>query len=332
MNLLKKIYPESVPVILDGGEALSVLDSLDVPSTEYGQVIVVDGSVAYMTSDVKNTLVSMNISNPSSISILDSISITGASGLAISGTVAYVTDTGGNRLVSVNISNPSSMSILGTFTSANTNGARAIAISGTVAVLGCSGKVTTINISNPSSMSEMDTAAYYASDPSYFAAMNGTVACITVNDSLYTVDVSDPYNISVLDRISSSINNDNRDICIVKDIAFVIGTAGGCLAAFDISDPSNLKTAGYLYGFNIGGLTARTMDISGNMAYVAMGGNPVRVWSVYISDPANMVVVDTLDITYPEYVYLPNGSLEVGGNALLLSSWGAGIVKSIDIS
>jgi len=92
-----------------------------------------EGTIAYVVSFTADSITAVDISNPSALSELDSLSsanLDGAGGVALDLTnqVAYVACATADSITAVDISNPSALSELDSLSSANLDGANIVAL------------------------------------------------------------------------------------------------------------------------------------------------------------------------------------------------------------
>ncbi len=130
---------------------LIYLSSVDVGGRCYGVVVDKTEDVAYVS--VSNAVKSIDVANPSSMSVLHTLSINGSGkGLAIKGDVLYTT--GSENFTSIDISTPSLMVELDNISSANWQGEGALVLSGDVAfrVSDTSDTLASWDISDPDNL------------------------------------------------------------------------------------------------------------------------------------------------------------------------------------
>ena len=127
--------------------------------------------VAYVTSQAKDSIISIDISNPSNLVRLDSftsVNLNAAQGVVLDLTnqVAYVASFNADSVTAIDISDPNNLAELDSFTSASLDGADSIAVdvanqvAYVITTLGALSSapdsITSIDISNPSSLAELD--------------------------------------------------------------------------------------------------------------------------------------------------------------------------------
>jgi len=182
-----------------------------------GIVIDVTNQIAYVASQTKNTIRSYDISNPSSITLDDTITLSGHRPikmvLDLQNDVLYAAcRTAGQGLISIDISNPSSMSELD-FISTNMDGCRDITIDFEEEVVyltdssgsSLEGAVISVDVSNPSAMVQLDRIAPFSGERLQNITMdifNKVVYVADFNDaSIHAIDVSDPSSMNETDRL-----------------------------------------------------------------------------------------------------------------------------------
>jgi hypothetical protein len=220
-----------------------VSDSLTWPTTGFVRDIAISGNHAFAL--VGNSLVSINISDPTNLTIVDTLANVGGelsspNAITISGTVAYVV---GSGIATFDISNPASLALMDyLFLAATTNG---VAVSGNHAFI-ClaSDFVSSINVSNPNSLSYVTDISTGINDPRGIA-ISGTVAYVanTANDSLTSINIANPASLAFLDDIVLATDlNEAWDVKVSGAFAYVTSAVAtnGWVTAIDISNPAAL--------------------------------------------------------------------------------------------
>src|SRR5690606_30483359 len=203
---------------------LTILGTYTNVGFSFNEEIVVNsaGTVAFLGGQTSNQVSAVDVSNPASMSILDSISsstqLDNARGMALdeANGVLYVCSWDDDMITSIDVSDPGDLSVLDTVTSADLDQARRCLLVGDVlfvtAGAAAAGRVTAVDVSDPSDLSVISTTGTVASldagygmdyDPEqqrlYVAAIN--------SGALTVIDVSNPASMSVLGAYSNSAHS-----------------------------------------------------------------------------------------------------------------------------
>jgi len=182
--------------------------------------VALDLSTDTLYVGVYDAIVSYDVSNPSSISRLQSFS-TGyynhyGIGLDTTNNVAYVSSYSGDRILSVGISNPSSMSLLDNYTQTELDGAYGVSLDLDNDVAYVAGEreqsVVSVNISNSSNMSGLgtlkDTTNFAYVNRTAIDVANSVLYVVAANaDALSSIDISSPSSLSILDTFTFPTEN-----------------------------------------------------------------------------------------------------------------------------
>ncbi|CAE7655749.1 unnamed protein product [Symbiodinium sp. CCMP2592] len=244
----------------------------------------------------QGVLTAVNISNPSSLSIADSIQnsvqLNGAHGVAVSGDYAYVAAVHNDGLAVVNVSDTLNLALTGAFEDSNSpfsalDGVSDVAVTADFAfVVGKSHhSFAVVNITDLRSM----TIAGAIQDPvrleeATSVAIGGNYAFVTSsqNFSLTAINIEDPSHPVIVSSVHDYQLVLASEVALHGNFAVVRSSRG--LTTINVTDPTNLEIVGQipldvrseLLG-DVRGLT-----ISGDYAYVT---NSRGLAVVNISDP-----------------------------------------------
>ena len=189
--------------------------------------------VAYVTSQAKDSIISIDISNPSNLVRLDSftsVNLNAAQGVVLDLTnqVAYVVSSVSDSITSIDISNPFNLVELDSFTSASLDGATnlAVDVANQVAYVASfnADSVTAIDISDPNNLAELDSftsasldgadsiAVDVANQVAYVITTLGALS--SAPDSITSIDISNPSSLAELDSLSSATLRNARGIAL----------------------------------------------------------------------------------------------------------------------
>jgi hypothetical protein len=234
--------------------------------------------VAFVANNSANSsLTAINITDPSSLSELSSLIISGSNSQAVflddTNKIAYLL--GFYSLYSIDISNPSSMSLLGTLALPASNFFRNIDVDLTnnvAYVVAQAGLLVSIDISNPSSMVQLSTHTAGISS-SYEIKIDTTnnVAYIGCGSAevLAAVNISNPSSMSFISSISSTLfqNTPKIELDITNNRLYIISSSRNSLGLVNISNPSSMSVTTYRDGLI--GIRGLGLDIAGNYVFVA---------------------------------------------------------------
>ncbi|SFP02217.1 immunoglobulin-like domain-containing protein [Hydrogenimonas thermophila] len=248
-----------------------------------------DGTKAYI-ADGANGLQIIDISDPTNISIINSINTSDASAIALSsdGAKAYVAD-GTNGLQIIDISDPANLSIIGNIDLPGNLSGIALSSDGNKAYLtNTVNGLQIIDISdptNPSIISSIDTehalAIALSSDGAKAYLADGA-------NGLQIIDISDPANLSIIGSVNT---NDTYAVALSSDGTKAYLADGSNLRIVDVSNAANPAIIGNINALSY--ITAIALS-SDNIAYLADGNN-LRI--VDISNAANPVEIKNISMS-----------------------------------
>lgn len=220
----------------------SMAANVDLPGNTNGLKVATQGNYAYIIqSGSSNNFAVIDISNPSSPSLLATLTLAGSvSNIAVSGNYAYIAASNNNEeLQIVNISNPSSPTIAGFYNAPGTANGLGIFVSGSYAYLvraanGGNNELVIVNVSNPASptlvggysnnvnMNEVYVYGNYA----YITSSSDTQEMLIINTSNKTAPVlAGSVNLpGTNDAISIVGYNGNRILISQANILYAYNT------------------------------------------------------------------------------------------------------------
>ena len=226
------------------GPTCPVSSSVEWPTSGFVNDIAISGNYAYVLLSAANSLVSVDISDPTNMTIADTLSIVGEHNnpkkIAISGTTAVVV---GNGVSTYDISDPASLALLDyLFLASTVNG---VAISGNYAfVCLASDFVSSIDITDTSNIAYETDVSTSINDP-HGIAISGNYAFVanTANDSITSIDITDPTAMAYEDDLVLATDlNEAWALAISGNYAYVTAATAtnGWVTAIDISNPAAL--------------------------------------------------------------------------------------------
>lgn len=253
--------PSSMSVLdtlVDAGEAFDTGTPLPFEDVAVDSV----NQVAYASLG-SQTIISYDISDPSSISELDNLDAGGGSGaglaLDVAGGLAYMTAYDNDSISKINISTPSAMVDLGEEKTTNLRDATDVVL---------------------------DVANNYA-----YVSLYGGNGVASVNTSTMTFVDSVTSTADLEDSAALSID-------LTTDHVYVASYLDDCITSVDISNPASLSIAGTLSNSNLDRATDIDIDVDNQVAYVVSenGDSFCTISSIDISTPTSMSQLDTLNL------------------------------------
>ncbi len=280
----------SLTADVQGGVGTVGLDSSAAGSVATGnnpRSAAVSGSFAYVVNQSANTLQVIDISNPTSPTVVGSVA-TGSNpySVAVSGSFAYVVNQSSNTLQVIDISNPASPTVVGSV--ATGSNPRSVAVSGSFAyvVNQFSHVLQVFNISNPATPVLAGSVAT-GSQP-FSVAVSGSFAYV-VNYNSNTLQVFNISNSST-PTLAGSITTGSlpQSVAVSGSFAYVVNYGSQTLQVFNISNSSAPTLAGSITT----GSLPQSVAVSGSFAYVVNFSGTLQV--VNISNPTTPVLAGTI--------------------------------------
>ena len=328
-------------IILSGGSFSQTIGDLELvgkitDSTNLDGAIdvAVKGKYAYVLAQNNQSLVIIDISNPSSPQIVGSVSdslLAGARRIKISGNYAYVGTTN-SKLTIVDISNPTSPQVVSSVNLGSgekfTGG---LYVSGKYVYTGpfnCYFSV--VDVEDPSSPKII--ATYYGAEVCEISDMwvSGNYAYLTnhVFNSIVVIDISNPASPIKAGSVSSHFPHPSGLYLSGKYLYVVSeydGSEGQGLEIWDVSNPSSLSLVSYLSHPLLD--NCRSIEVKGDYAYISSYDED-RIVVVDVSDPSNPQVVKSFShssIDGPE-------GFDISGRYLYLANFESDTLAITDIS
>jgi hypothetical protein len=264
------------------------LSQIAIPG--YANNVDVSGAYAYVAAGSTGLQV-VNVSNPSSPSIVSSRDTAGnANDVRVVGGFAYIAD-GTNGLVIVNVANPLAPSIVGTV---DTPGeAVDVFVAGNFAYIADSASGLSIaNITNPTAPILVSTTATGGIALGVAVRQNLAVVVSDNTNTLRTFDITNPS--SPVAQGSLTLAGSLKDVSINGDIAAVAAFTGGTHFV-DLTNPASPIRRGGLSGQAPSGFVPRDVEFGGSFAVYAEQLFPNAVPFVDYSDLANPALRGVID-------------------------------------
>lgn len=277
-------------------------------------------------SRANNTIVVFDISDPTSPSqtgyITDATNIVNARDGLVGMKGSYVFYAGGDRFLTIDMSDPASPSIVNVLTDASFSNHASAAMIGDFVYLQ-SETLIVVDVSDPLAPALRGSVGH-ANWPStdwniYPTVVDSSTLAVTCDDtdSLTIVDVSDPDSPTVSGSKTDIDLDRAHGVCAEPGYAYVASYQRDKIAAWDISDPTNITKISEAASMQ----TVRRPQIEGDLVAVARQfDNAISL--VDVSDPINIAIlgteVDSTDLNEPincaiygDYVFSGNDSLAV---------------------
>jgi hypothetical protein len=230
----------------------------------YVSSVTIEGGRAYLAGGFSTQI--LDISIPQNPVLIGSLPIA-TYGIDVVGNIVYTT---GDALTAFSVSNPQNPILLGSFESYS-DYARNVKVSDSIAYVadGIYG-LQFIDVSEPNN--DQLLGHYSTSNaPMYITGVGNTVYLATGESGLQIVDVTNPHNPQLLSTYNTMY--DATSVKIVDNIAYV-----GENHVVQLVDISNPHSPSYINTCWSG--TVLSIDVSGNVIYVAVGEDGVQTFSV----------------------------------------------------
>jgi hypothetical protein len=278
--------------------------SLDIASTNDGVKVQVSGNYAYLIrADGTPDFAVIDISNPSSPSLVGSLSLTGIpQNLFVSGNYAYVSSSDGTgELKIINISSPSAPSLVGTYNAPGTTAGSGLYVVNTTAYLlkqndTKNNEFFVVNVATPSSPTLIGSLNLGATD--YELAVSGNYAFLASSNNsqeLQVVSIATPSAPSLAGSLNLSGNTDATTIALMGTVALV--GQGTNFYTVDISTPTSPAILGSLGLVNVVNDIALNLGNGGATAFLATSNSAGEFVSVNVSNTASPAILGQFDVT-----------------------------------
>lgn len=181
---------------------VSTIDPLDYAFLYGARDVAVAGNYAYVTAATASAMAVVDISNPAAMTLAGFVQhatqLNLPRGLCVVGNYAYVTSFSGDSLTVIDVSTPTSPAIVGFVTSANLNGAQAVAVQGNYAYVTASAaspaRLTVVDISTPASPTVVGSVSDSTLAGAAGVVVSGNYAYVAAptNDRVTVINVTTP--------------------------------------------------------------------------------------------------------------------------------------------
>jgi hypothetical protein len=267
--------------------------------------VFIDGTKAYVISEVEDSLSIFDVSNPANITELGTISHTGVGGIAttmddptdvyVLDNKAYVTASEDSSLSIFDVSDPSNITELGTIddpsqSSANNYDMRlasevVVKSNHAFVISGSSSTITVFDVSNPASITAVGTDEGF--DGVSISACIEEIVLIdnqlwgNCNSGIAIYDISNPSNLSLVNQVTG-VGSFGGGFATDGTHAVTLSGSNndGRMSVFDVSDVNNISLLETLRSTSEGGTVKNLSSPSG----VAIDGNEVFIISGGVSN------------------------------------------------
>lgn len=303
-----------------GTDGLRILDISDpsnpraVGQYDPGSVYTVEVSGKYAYIHASTGFQILDISNPSSITLLSTMGLGGLGRqIAISGKYAYLCRTS-NSMAIIDISNPSLPRLATTYAGGNPVG---ISISGKYAYVADNANgLTILDVSNPEAPSYVSSYAPGGNANSVY--VSGGNVYISIAGNLNIIDVSNPA--LPVGLSTTSIDTASPGVKVYGKYAYVAGSTFG----LRVVDVSSSTAARVISSYDTGSQVANAVTVVGKFAYVSYGANGLHVVNLGGADinAAKIGAIESNNLTIWENANIGNNvfvknNLNVGSGMLL---------------
>jgi len=292
-------------------------------TSEYADGVYVSGKYAYVADGDKGLKV-IDISDPTSPTIVGTCDTYWADGVYVSGKYAYVAD-GDKGLKVIDISDPTSPTIVGT---RDTSYAEAVYVSGKYAyVADGNAGLKVIDISDPGSPTTVGTRNTPGS--AYGVYVSGKYAYVADYDKgLKVIDISNPGSPTI---VGTRDTYWARGVYVSGKYAYVADDSAG-LKVIDISDPGSPTTVGtcdtyWAYGVYVSGKYAYVADYTAGLKVIDISGIDTPAISAGNVETSDITINENADVG--NNLYVRNG-VNIGPGGLYVDA-GNGITTDGEI-
>ena len=282
----------------------SLVSSFDVGSNV--DSIAIDGTEAYITAAAAaEELTSLDISNENSVSLLDTLDLTGGQdGYAViidsSNNDAYVAranNGSGDEVFSVDISTPSSLVLQDSIdVGANANGLHLNGEQLLVATDNTDAELAILDVSDPTDLSQLFTVNLDNNANGIAASVTHLfVASDDSGGEMVILESSSGWACPAQDGVYDAAGSEDvLDLFVVDDVAYQVHSNGSNTELF-VLDVSTVSTPSLLGSLELGD-TASSVYVSGNYAYIATSSATQEVMIVDVSSPGSMAIDASFDL------------------------------------
>lgn len=250
-----------------------------------------------------------------------SIGANGFLGLRIENNVLYGADE--NGLVILNTTNKVHSELMSVHAESSGAGYEYVEKAGDIAVVANSDKVDLINVSNTAAPQFISTIAQTNIKD---IAVAGTTLYVLLPDTLISYDISSPASPVLLDSFNIVENSAVKMAYAEGYLHVVLDSSTVAVMMIDISNPANLIRHGSISS-SLGGV--ESVDISGNLVFIAAGGDGVGVFDVSNKDAPSYVGAYHTSL-FAQLGYDMVYGVHVSGGYLYVAAWD--IVAVFEIS
>lgn len=312
---------------------LSLSDTL-TPGATYttplGQCLVVDGDVGYAISSDAEELLTLDLSDPANVAVLDnitSVNMTSPQGLVVDDDVAYVSGTTSDKITIFDVSDPTAIAELGDFTNANMDGPQEMAIDGlTLYVANLDANtLQSLDVTNPAVVVELDSIGTALDAPRALVKLGDYVYILNTGDNnMIIFDVSTPAAIIHVKTVAMGGVVD-RLVASPAGYLFISFGTSDAFQAWDVTDRENPRLVDSFAGSEID--EPQGMSLQGSLLYVCQDDNQILL-VLDVSMPSNMRIVGSVDIGSTGARWVS----EVANGHVFIAERTGSAIKAVDIS
>lgn len=288
-----------------------------------GSWVTVQGRYAYATDRTGKKFYIIDVSNPSSPTIVNGTGTTTADEaqrVFVAGNYAYVATVITDRFQIFDISNPTT--VPAALSTTAVSGISDIYVHGKYAYILASSNFLIYDISNPRIPTLLSTTSTGTSPNSLFLAVQGRYA-YEVNyttNNFKIIDISSVVFPSVVATISTGDGSNPNDIAVQGRYAYVVYNSTNLLQVFDISNPSSVQT--------LGSIATQTgpvgVSVQGRYASITSTGNN-KLEVVDVSNPSSLQSVGNVGTgSFPLRPF-------ISGRHAFVSSYTSGLMQVFDM-
>jgi fibronectin-binding autotransporter adhesin len=290
--------------------------------------VAVSGNYVYDVNQTLNRLSVIDVSTPSSPTIVSTTTTTGGPQvIVVAGKYAYTVNSSSSTLSVFDVSTPSSPTLVSTSAAGSAPGA--LAVSGRYAYVASSNtnKLVIMNISNPAAPVTLSTVTVGSLPVS--VAVVGSYAYVTNgnDDTMTIVNIANPSSPVVASTTATgAAGSQPRQVVVSGRYAYVVNSNSNTVAIIDVSNP---KVPVLVASPSTGATGSTGLAIAGRYLYITSTAN-IKVSVMDVANPSAPVLVSVVaanDSPSPAPIAV-SGRYVYVGNTTTLQTFDTGGVES----
>lgn len=280
-----------------------------------------------------DTLTVVDISNPSSMSVVKSITdatnFDNPQGIKASGNYVYVGSSTGGMISVVDVSTPTNPTVVANITDNLFSGLKDLDLEGNyLYAVTTLDRVIVVDISTPTSPTIAGSITDNVNlDYCYAIDVVGNYAYVAVynTDTLSIIDISNPASPTIVGSVADNTFMDRpTDVAILGNHAYLTSFYVDKVAIVNISNP----TSPFLEGDHVTIDAAEVIEISGNAAIVSASAGD-RVFAIDLTNPTSPVLGNNIR---DQFLLSDTAGIAFSGNTVFVAAETSGTITAMDAS